>query len=111
MSEQTKLDASVSSFGISLVISSILGALLFAVKAADPEFAEWMEATFGHAWLSQGVLSLAVFLLLGLVFGKSKASGKGLAVAVALGVVLSGLILAAAAVGGALFMGESGTPG
>lgn len=110
MPEQSKLDASVSSYGISLVVTTILGALFFAAKAANPEFAEGMEATFGHSWLSQGVLSLAVFVLLGLILGKAKTSGKGLAVAVALGVVLSGLILAVAAFAGAL-IGESGAPG
>lgn len=102
MSDQPHLDATVSSYGISLVVTSILGALFFAVKAANPEFAEGMEGMFGPNVMTQGVLSLAVFFLLGVIFKKTRATGKGLAMAMVLGVVLSGLILALAAFLGAL---------
>lgn len=108
MSEQTKPHASVSSYGMSLAITTILGALFFAFKAANPDFAEWMEGTFGHSWLSQGILSLAAFWLLGLFFKKSGIGGKRLAVTVISGVVVSGLILAVAAYAGALVEAAQG---
>lgn len=53
------------SFGASFAIALLVTAFVYAVKAVSPDFGEWTEETFGHAWFSMGVLALALYVGLG----------------------------------------------
>lgn len=89
----------VHAFGASLSVAAGLTALIFAVKALFPEFEEWGEEAFGHAWLYMGILGLAVFLSLGLVRFRLTTGSIKLATMIAVTTVASGaVILLAAAV-------------
>ena len=84
------------SFGLSYSIAVVVTALLFAVKAVNPELDEWTEEVFGHAWLYQGVLGLLLFVGLGLApLGKHDL--RGVAFIVLGSTVVSGLIIVGAA--------------
>jgi len=87
----------VHSFGGSLAVAALLTALVFAVKAIFPEFEEWGEEAFGHAWLYMGILGLAVFVGLGLLPLRWTSTGSGLAGLLAGSVIVSGAVILAAA--------------
>lgn len=85
------------SFGLSFAIAVLTTAIVFAIKAINPELEEWAEEAFGHAWFYQAVLALIVFLGLGLVPMGGRLDGRGVAGIVAGSTVVSGLIILAAA--------------
>lgn len=86
-----------NSFGLSFAVAVLVTAVFFAAKVADPELDEWVEEAFGHAWLYQGVLGLALFFGIGLVPIGKRLSGLSVAAVVSGSTVVSGLIILAAA--------------
>ncbi len=91
------MDRRTHAFGDALAIAVVLTALIFALKAAVPAFEEWAEETLGHAWLSMGLLALAVFGGLGLGGLRLSAAPRGLSLVLALSVIGSGAVIVAAA--------------
>jgi hypothetical protein len=94
------VDKYTTSFGLSLVITSILSALLVIAKEKNQALMSWMQALTGHHWITHGILVLALFVALGLVLANLKpidsmgSKTNNLAVTIVTGIVLSGLILA-----------------
>jgi len=61
-----------ASFGIALGITSLVNALLVVLKETyQTTVLAAMTAATGHHWVSQGVIDLAVFLVLGLALGRT----------------------------------------
>ena len=84
-----------SSFGISLLVTSVLTALLVLLKEKIPPVMAWMKSLTGHHWMTHGLLTLLVFVVLGLALaGRSEISANRLAWGVVAVTVVSGLIIA-----------------
>ncbi len=56
-----------SSFGWSLVVTSLLFALLVVVKERVLSVRQWLDQATGSDWITHGLLAIAVFLVLGLL--------------------------------------------
>jgi hypothetical protein len=65
-----------ASFGLSLIVACIFNALLVVIKEKSPATMAWMKKTSGHHWATHTLLSLAVFIGLGLILAKAN-KGKG----------------------------------
>lgn len=92
------LTASVSGFGLSYAITSILSALLVVIKESDEVIHNWMVVLTGHHWVTHGLLDLVVFLVLGFAFSRMgsgiRMSVNALIMTIVAATVLSGLIIA-----------------
>jgi hypothetical protein len=86
------------SFGASFAIALLVTAFVYAVKAVSPDFGEWTEETFGHAWFSMGVLALALYVGLGFTGLRWTKDSKSLAVLVAGAAVVSGGVIGLVAI-------------
>ena len=56
-----------SSFGWSLVVTSLLFALLVVVKERVLSVRQWLDQATGSDWITHGLLAIGVFLVLGLM--------------------------------------------
>jgi hypothetical protein len=97
-----------NSFGISYSVAALLVAILFATKIAVPQFGEWAEGTFGHAWLYMGIFALAVFLGLGMLRVGANLSEKALTTIIVAATVGSGGIIAVASLISTILFGPMG---
>ncbi|HLQ25054.1 MAG TPA: hypothetical protein VK138_04165 [Acidiferrobacterales bacterium] len=94
------IDKYTVSFGLSLVITSILSALLVIAKEKNQALMSWMQGLTGHHWITQGILVLVLFLVLGLLLANLKSiedmgsKTNNLAVTIVTGIIVGGLILA-----------------
>lgn len=72
---EKKLSPVTAGFGLSLFITSIFSTLLVIIKEINEHTVlEWMKHATPHHWITHGVMVLAVFILLGMVLSKGKAS-------------------------------------
>lgn len=56
-----------ASFGWSLVITSVLYALVVVVKERVLSVRQWLDQATGSDWITHGLLTMVVFLLVGLM--------------------------------------------
>jgi len=90
----------VTAFGRSLVVASVLSALLVILKEKSEATMNLMKAATGHHWITHGITVLLVFAVLGFVLAKLRPTDStvtalnGVAVAVVTATAVSGLILA-----------------
>ncbi len=55
-----------ASFGLSLALTSLFNAVLVVAKELNEStLLAWMKSATGHHWVTQGVLDLALFVVLG----------------------------------------------
>ncbi len=87
-------------FGLSYAITCVVNALVTVAKELDPALADSMKRLTGDAWMTQGLVVIAVFLVLGSVLSNSGLArkedhdaGKMLVLVVG-ATVVGGLILA-----------------
>lgn len=95
------------SFGASFSVAVLVTALVYAVKAVFPDFGEWSEEAFGHAWFYMGTLALLIYAGLGLSGVRFTSSGRGLATLVAGSAIISGSSIGLIAIALAL-LGRAG---
>lgn len=55
-------------FGLSLVVTNLLNAVILVVKEVSSSVMNVMKAALGHHWTTHAVLLLFVFVVLGAVF-------------------------------------------
>jgi hypothetical protein len=56
-------------FGLSFAVTSLFDALLVVLKEINEDsLLAWMKAATGHHWVTHGVMSFALFVILGLAF-------------------------------------------
>ena len=96
--EREVMGTYATSFGISLGLTSLFNALLVIIKEMNESTVlAWMNAA-GHHWVTQGVLDLFVFVVLGYALARMGEKGQFspnpvIATAVG-GVVVGALIIA-----------------
>lgn len=69
--EKTVYEKYTAGFGLALFITGILNALILLAKDTNPPVMAWMKAATGHHWKTHGVIVIALFVALGLIFSKS----------------------------------------
>lgn len=91
------IGASATGFGASYAIASVLSALLVVLKERSGAVHDGLAAITGHHWVTHGLLSLIVFLVLGLVLSRigsgMRMTADVLIMIIVGATVLSGLII------------------
>jgi len=59
-------------FGLSLVVTSLLNAVILVVKELSAPVMSMMKAALGHHWTTHGVILITVFVILGFIFSSIK---------------------------------------
>lgn len=86
-------------FGLSVAVASMFTALLVVAKEMNAPLLSWMNATSGHHWVTHGILTLAVFVALGLILTRlgsderSWLNANRLTFVLAASIVVSGAII------------------
>ncbi|ACV25506.1 hypothetical protein [Kangiella koreensis] len=92
-----ELSASISGFGLSYAITSILSALLVVIKESSEAVHHWLASITGHHWVTHGIIDVIVFLILGFVLYRMEAGARMKAntlITIIVGsTVISGLII------------------
>jgi len=65
------------SFGLSLVISSVINALLVIAKEKSPAVQAEMKKLTGHHWITHSVVVVALFVVLGFLLAQVR-GGRGM---------------------------------
>lgn len=100
-----------ASFGLSLGITSLFNAILVILKETnETTLLAWMKAATGHHWITQGLLDLALFVVLG--FALAGLGGKlGARPGIVLATVMGGTVLGTLIIAGFfLWASRAGSP-
>ncbi len=96
----TEMGKYTQSFGVSFAIVSVFSALLVILKETHEETVlAWMKAATGHHWVTQGVLDLILFVVLGWALSRlhngqgMRVSANGLISLIVGSVVVSGVLI------------------
>lgn len=92
------LGVATLSFGLSFAVTGLLDALLVVAKEiSEDSLLTAMKAATGHHWVTHGVISIALFLILGLLFQRlgigRTMTANGLTVTIAGSMILSSSII------------------
>lgn len=74
--ENTLMDKYTAGFGISLVVTNFLNAVILLIKEKNESVMGAMKAALGHHWTTHGVIIIVVFLVLGFIFSGMKLETK-----------------------------------
>jgi hypothetical protein len=72
----TKMNKYALGFGLSLVVTNLLNAVVLVVKEVSASVMNAMKAALGHHWTTHAVLLLFVFIILGAVFSIYEVAAK-----------------------------------
>lgn len=67
----------IAGFGVSVIITSLLNALLLIAKESNPPLKKAMAALLGHHWTTHGAAVILVFIVLGFLLSWMKIASKG----------------------------------
>jgi len=70
------MDKYLLGFGLSLVVTNLLNAVILVVKEVSSPVMNVMKAALGHHWTTHGVFLLFVFVILGVVFSINEVGEK-----------------------------------
>ena len=97
--ENTNLSKASVSFGLSLAVTSIINAIIVAVKEKSDAVMNGMKKVTGHHWTTHVLLVLVLFVVFALIFGAMN-GGKGKAITagklictIVSGIAVAGLII------------------
>ena len=76
MKSKTKMNKYALGFGLSLVVTNLLNAVILVVKEVSAPVMNVMKAALGHHWTTHAVLLLFVFVILGAVFSIYEVGAK-----------------------------------
>jgi len=98
-SQATSTDAvgaKVAGYGVSYAITSILNALLVVLKESNESVYGFLTTITGHHWITQGLLAVIVFVVLGAVLSRRDVTLRDntLVTTMVGATILSGLIIA-----------------
>lgn len=89
-----------ASFGLSVGLTSLFNAVLVILKETnETTLLAWMKAATGHHWITQGLLDLALFVVLGFALAGIGAK-LGTRPGVVLATVVGGMVLGAMIIAG-----------
>ncbi len=86
----------VSGYGLSYAITSLLSALLVVLKESNQAVHDLLVAITGHHWITHGLLVVILFVVLGAVLARRDTGmgGTALITTVVGATIVSGLIIA-----------------
>jgi hypothetical protein len=95
------------SFGLSLVVSSVINALLVVAKEKSPAVQAGMQRLTGHHWTTHSVVVVVCFLFLGWLLAQVN-GGRGVTLTVNLliKIIVAGLLVAGAIIAGFYLMAD-----
>lgn len=76
MKSKTKMNKYALGFGLSLVVTNLLNAVILVIKEVSAPVMNVMKAALGHHWTTHAVLLLFVFVILGAVFSIYEVGAK-----------------------------------
>jgi hypothetical protein len=98
--ENSDIGKYTKSFGLSFAITSLISALLVIIKESSEEgVLALMKAITGHHWVTQGLLNLILFVVLGWALSRVnkgqgiKMSANGLVSSIVGAVIISGVLI------------------
>ena len=85
-----------NSFGVALAVTSVVNALLVAVKEKSPAVQAAMKSLTGHHWITHATVIVLLFFILGGILSQTN-GGKGMKLSISslIGTVVGGVALAA----------------
>jgi magnesium-transporting ATPase (P-type) len=76
MKSKTNMNKYALGFGLSLVVTNLLNAVILIVKEVSASVMDVMKAVLGHHWMTHAVLLLFVFVVLGAFFSIYEVGAK-----------------------------------
>jgi len=67
-----KLNPVTAGFVLSAGITAVVSSALACAKDVDPGLKSLMKSIAGHDWTTQGLVDLALFIVLGMIFTNAK---------------------------------------
>jgi hypothetical protein len=71
-----QMDKYTAGFGISLIVTSLLNAVILLIKETNGDVMKAMKGALGHHWTTHGAIVVIVFVLLGLILSNMKMETK-----------------------------------
>lgn len=71
-----KMEKYTAGFGLSLVVTSLLNAVILLIKEMNESVMSAMRAALGHHWTTHGAIVIVVFIALGFIFSSMKIEAK-----------------------------------
>ncbi|MEN6320077.1 MAG: hypothetical protein ABFD82_15135 [Syntrophaceae bacterium] len=68
----TQMEKYTAGFGMSLVVTSLLNAIILVVKEKSDAVMSAMKAALGHHWTTHGAILITAFVVLGFIFSNMK---------------------------------------
>jgi ABC-type multidrug transport system permease subunit len=99
MTNTAKMEKYTAGFGLSLVVTSILNALILLIKELNAAVMSALKAALGHHWTTHGAIVIILFVVLGFVFScmkiEEKWDSQKMLKYIVWATIISGLIIAA----------------
>jgi hypothetical protein len=95
MDAESRVPSTTSGFTLAAAITCIVNTVLACAKDASAPLKLFMKSIAGHDWTTQGLFDLLLFVVLGVIFAKSRAAER-----IAPGRLL-GILIASVAIAGA----------
>lgn len=76
MKSATKMNKYALGFGLSLVVTNLLNAVILVVKEVSAPVMNAMKVALGHHWTTHAVLLIFLFIILGAVFSTYEVAAK-----------------------------------
>jgi|SRR5215469_18501270 len=92
-SQNNTLSKQTTSFGLSLVVCSLVNALLVIAKEISPAVQSAMQKLTGHHWVTHSAIVVILFIVLGFFFANVAISVNRLIKTIVTCVLISGLII------------------
>jgi len=94
----TKMEKYTAGFGLSLVVTSLLNAVILVLKETNGAVMSTMKAVLGHHWTTHGAIVIMTFVVLGFIFSSTKTGAnldsRKMLKYILWAVVISGVIIA-----------------
>ena len=96
--ENTPLEKYTAGFGLSLIVTSLLNALILIIKEKNDTVMSAMKSALGHHWTTHGAIVIIVFFVLGFIFSgmqiETKIDSRKMLTYIIWAVIISGVIIA-----------------
>jgi hypothetical protein len=87
-----------TSFALALIVAALSSAVLVVIKEVNPALKEWMKMLTGHHWVTHAVLTLSVFVVLGIVLAQFEPARSGRVAAGLLATLIAVVVVTGSAI-------------